>query len=96
MRAKQLVDEPASSAGYFSFRGRYHRSSYIEADKPMSWRLQREVTGGGALFDLGSHILDLLYFVLGEFDSVSGTLDTLIKERPRRKRQRGKGARRGR
>ena len=81
MRARQLVD-----AGFlgrlFSFRGRYHRSSYIESDKPMSWRLEREVTGGGALFDLGSHILDLLYFVLGEFDSVHGTLDTLITERP--------------
>ena len=81
MRAKQLLD-----AGFlgriFSFRGRYHRSSYIDGDKPMSWRLQRELTGGGALFDLGSHILDLLYYVLGEFDSVNGTLETLIKERP--------------
>ncbi len=80
-RAKELVD-----AGFlgrvFSFRGRYHRSSYIEGDKPMSWRLQREVTGGGALFDLGSHVLDLLYYVLGEFDAVNGTLDTLIRERP--------------
>jgi predicted dehydrogenase len=81
MRAKQLV-EAGFLGRLFSFRGRYHRSSYIEGDKPMSWRLQREVTGGGALFDLGSHILDLLYFVLGEFDSVYGTLDTLIKERP--------------
>ncbi|MCY4061465.1 MAG: Gfo/Idh/MocA family oxidoreductase [Chloroflexi bacterium] len=81
MRAKELVD-----AGFlgrvFSFRGRYHRSSYIEGDKPMSWRLQRDVTGGGALFDLGSHVLDLLYYILGEFESVNGTLDTLIRERP--------------
>ncbi len=81
MRAKQLID-----AGFlgrvFSFRGRYHRSSYISSEKPMSWRLQREITGGGALFDLGSHILDLLYFLLGDFAAVNGTLDTLIKERP--------------
>lgn len=81
MRAKQLV-EAGFLGRIFSFRGRYHRSSYIDSDKPMSWRLQRAVTGGGALFDLGSHILDLLYYVLGEFDSVYGTLDTLIKERP--------------
>ena len=81
MRAKELVD-----AGFlgriFSFRGRYHRSSYIDGDKPMSWRLRRELTGGGALFDLGSHILDLLYFFLGEFESVNGALETLIKQRP--------------
>lgn len=80
-RARQLVD-----AGFlgriFSFRGRYHRASYIDSQKPMSWRLRREVTGGGALFDLGSHIIDLLYYVLGEFDAVNGTLDTLIKQRP--------------
>ncbi len=80
-RAKELMD-----AGFcgrlFSFRGRYHRSSYIDAAKPMSWRLQREVTGGGALFDLGSHILDLLYYLLGEFSAVNATLDTLIPQRP--------------
>ncbi len=81
MRARQLM-ESGFLGRVFSFRGRYHRASYIDSGKPMSWRLQRAVTGGGALFDLGSHILDLLYFVLGEFDSVSGTLDTLIKERP--------------
>lgn len=80
-RAKQLM-----RAGFvgrvFSFRGRYHRSSYISADKPLSWRLQREMTGGGALFDLGSHILDLLVCLLGDFASVYGTLETFIKERP--------------
>ena len=48
----------------------------------MSWRLERDVTGGGALFDLGAHILDLLYYVLGDFAAVNGTLDTLIKQRP--------------
>lgn len=84
MRARQLIDE-GFLGRIFSFRGRYHRSSYIDSDKPMSWRLERAVTGGGALFDLGSHILDLLYYVLGEFDSVHGTLDTLITERPRAK-----------
>ena len=80
-RAKQLIDE-GFLGRVFSFRGRYHRASYISADKPLSWRLQREMTGGGALFDLGSHILDLLYFLLGDFGGVFATMDTLIKERP--------------
>ena len=80
-RAKALL-EAGFVGRIFSFRGRYHRSSYISADKPMSWRLQREVTGGGALFDLGSHILDLLYCLLGDFAAVNATLDTLIKQRP--------------
>lgn len=80
-RARQLMAEDFCGR-VFSFRGRYHRSSYISADKAMSWRLQREVTGGGALFDLGSHILDLLYYLLGDFAEVNATLDTLIKQRP--------------
>ena len=80
-RAKQLI-ESGFLGEIFSYRGRYHRSSYISRDKPMSWRLQREITGGGALFDLGSHILDLLYHLLGDVDSVNATLETLIKDRP--------------
>lgn len=80
-RARQLID-----AGFlgnlFSFRGRYYRSSYIDPNKPISWRQQKAIAGGGALFDLGSHVLDLLYMLLGEFGAVQATLDTLIKERP--------------
>jgi predicted dehydrogenase len=80
-RARQLI-EAGFLGQIFSFRGRYYRSSYISPDKPLSWRLRKAVSGGGALFDLGSHILDLLYYLLGEYGAVQATLDTLIKERP--------------
>jgi predicted dehydrogenase len=80
-RARQLMDE-GFLGRIFSFRGRYYRASYIDYDKPLSWRLRKEIAGGGALFDLGSHILDLIHYLLGEFDSVQATLDTLIRERP--------------
>ncbi len=81
IRARQLV-EAGFLGDIFSFRGRYHRSSYISYDKPLSWRLNRAIAGGGALFDLGSHVLDLIYYLLGEADAVQATLETLIKERP--------------
>jgi predicted dehydrogenase len=80
-RARQLV-EAGFLGRVFSFRGRYYRSSYIDANKPLSWRLSREISGGGALFDLGSHVLDLLYYLLGDFGAMQATLDTLIRERP--------------
>ena len=48
----------------------------------MSWRQQKAIAGGGALFDIGSHILDLLYALLGEFASVQATMETLIPNRP--------------
>lgn len=81
LRARQLV-EAGFLGRIFSFRGRYYRSSYISPQKPLSWRLSKEISGGGALFDLGSHVLDLIYYLLGDFGSVQATLDTLIKERP--------------
>jgi predicted dehydrogenase len=80
-RAKQLIDE-GFLGRVFSFRGRYFRSSYIDPSKPLSWRLSKEISGGGALLDLGSHIIDLIYYLLGPFASVQATMDTLIKERP--------------
>lgn len=80
-RARQLV-EGGFLGRVFSFRGRYYRASYISPDKPLSWRLRKEVSGSGALFDMGSHVLDLIYFLLGDFGSVQATLETLIKERP--------------
>ena len=82
-RAKQLVEE-GFLGRLFSFHARYHRASYISPGKPLSWRLRKEVSGGGALFDLGSHVLDLVYHLLGDFGSVLATLDTLIPERPLR------------
>lgn len=80
-RARQLIDD-GFLGRIFSFRGRYYRSSYIDPQKPTSWRLTKARSGGGALLDLGSHVLDLLYYLLGDFASVQATLDTLIRERP--------------
>ncbi len=80
-RAQQLI-QGGFLGRIFSYRGRYIRSSYISPDKPHTWRLNKASSGGGALYDLGSHILDLVYCLLGDFDSVQGQLETLIPERP--------------
>ncbi|RLE14599.1 hypothetical protein DRI96_01200 [Candidatus Aerophobetes bacterium] len=81
MRAKQLIRE-GFLGDVFSFRGCYLHSGYIDPSRPVSWRLDREKSGGGALFDLGSHILDLVRHLLGEYKSVFATSRTFIKERP--------------
>lgn len=80
-RAHQMISE-GFLGQIFSYRGCYYRSSYINPEKPLSWRLNKSIAGGGALFDLGSHILDLIYYLMGDFSSVQATVDTLIKERP--------------
>jgi predicted dehydrogenase len=80
-RARQMITDGFLSR-VFSYRGCFYRSSYINPNKPLSWRLSKDIAGGGALFDLGSHILDLVYYLMGDFASVQATVETLIKERP--------------
>ncbi len=81
MRAKKLIDE-GFLGKVFSFRGCYLHSGYIDPSRPMSWRLDKKKAGGGALFDLGSHVLDLIRHLLGEYRAVFAKSYTFIKERP--------------
>lgn len=81
MRARQLIEQ-GFLGRVFHFRGRYYRSGYISASKPYTWRLSKVQSGGGALFDLGSHLIDLVYYLLGDVEAVQAHLETLIPERP--------------
>ncbi|HLO01932.1 MAG TPA: Gfo/Idh/MocA family oxidoreductase [Symbiobacteriaceae bacterium] len=49
---------------------------------PMRWRLSKAESGSGVLGDLGSHMIDLARFLVGEISTVSGMLKTFIDERP--------------
>ncbi|MEU1182469.1 Gfo/Idh/MocA family oxidoreductase [Streptomyces sp. NPDC005820] len=68
---------------------RHVRVSYlqdwlVDPDFPLTWRLQREHAGSGALGDLGAHIVDLAQYLTGELlVGVSAQLETFVKERPR-------------
>jgi len=83
LRARQLVEEGLLGR-VLSFRGVYLHAGYVDPARPMSWRLDRKQGGGGALYDLGSHILDLLWWLLGDFANVSALTETFTRERPRR------------
>ena len=80
IRAFQLIQD-GELGRIFSFHARYFRSSYISDKRPISWRLQSEY-GGGALSDIGSHAIDLVYYLLGDIEAVNATLTTLISKRP--------------
>jgi len=49
----------------YAFRGELLHSSYLTAEKTMTWRLEKDKSGGGALADLGIHLIDLVRFLLG-------------------------------
>ncbi len=71
MRAKELIDN-GRLGRIISFRGAYYHSSAADTAKPAGWKQNRDICGGGVLFDLGSHIIDLIYHLCGAFDSVFG------------------------
>lgn len=60
----------------------YRRSGYLNASRPVSWRLDAQQSGGGAISDLGIHVLDLLRHLIGEIGAVEGQLQTFVKSRP--------------
>lgn len=81
IRARQLIDE-GRIGRIFTYRAEYLHSGYQNPDRPMSWRMKQEEGGSGALGDLGSHVVDLVRYLVGEFGSVQGHLETFIRERP--------------
>jgi len=81
MRARELmrdgfVGEP------LCFRAAYLHAGYVDPARPMSWRLDAERSGGGALLDLGSHIIDLVRHLLGEFRRVRAVTHIFTPRRP--------------
>jgi predicted dehydrogenase len=79
--ARQLIEEGALGEIYH-FRARYLQEWILDPNFPMVWRLKKDQAGSGALGDLGSHIIDLARFLVGEPTSVNGILRTFIEERP--------------
>ncbi|MDR0448130.1 MAG: Gfo/Idh/MocA family oxidoreductase [Treponema sp.] len=81
MRAKQLIDD-GRIGNIMSFHGAYLHSGSIAKNKPIGWKQDKAMGGGGVLFDLGSHILDLLHGLLGDFSEIFASTRTLYPERP--------------
>jgi predicted dehydrogenase len=66
----------------YQIRARYLQDWIADPAFPMVWRLDKTQAGSGALGDIGSHIIDLARFLVGEFTDVSALMKTFIKERP--------------
>jgi predicted dehydrogenase len=65
----------------YHFRGRFLQEWIADPTFPMVWRLDKATAGSGVIGDLGSHIVDLARYLVGEIRSVSGTTKTFITER---------------
>ncbi|MEI6131245.1 MAG: Gfo/Idh/MocA family oxidoreductase [Bacillota bacterium] len=81
MRAKEIIDE-GRIGKVLSFRACYLHSGSVDPNKAIGWRQDANIGGGGVLFDLGSHILDLMYHFLGEYKSIFANTETMYAKRP--------------
>jgi predicted dehydrogenase len=64
-------------------RASYRQDWLADPESPMTWRLDKDRAGSGALGDIGAHIVDMTQFVTGQpLTSVSGVMETLVGERP--------------
>ena len=79
--AKQLIDQGRLGTIYH-WRGAYLQDWIMDPDFPVTWHLKKDLAGGGPLFDLSSHNLDLARYLVGEPHAVTAVHKTFIKERP--------------
>jgi predicted dehydrogenase len=81
MKAKMLID-----AGFLgkpiSFRVEYYHSSNLDPAKPMGWKQDRAMGGGGVLIEMACHALDLVYSFFGRYARMSMESIILYGERP--------------
>jgi predicted dehydrogenase len=63
------------------FRARFLASSALRPDQRRTWRFDRAKAGSGAVGDLGSHLVDLARYLVGEPTVVSAVSKTFVGTR---------------
>lgn len=81
IRQMKTIMQAGEIGEVFHFRGRLFHGSYLDVNRPMSWRLRCPLSGGGAFMDLGAHLVDLTRCLLGEVATVRAITRTFVCER---------------
>jgi predicted dehydrogenase len=80
--ARELIAEGRLGA-VRHVRAAYLQDWLVDPDAPMTWRLNKDTAGSGALGDIASHAIDQVLFLLDEpVTEVSGRLHTFTPRRP--------------
>jgi len=89
--ARQLI-KAGEIGDVNQWRGVFMQSWLVDPNFPLTWRLQKDKAGSGALADLGSHSIDLARFLVGEIEAVCAMAHTFTKERPIPVKDEGRGS----
>jgi predicted dehydrogenase len=79
--ARRMVEDGRLGRIYH-FRARFADASFLDPEAPFTWHQDAEMAGSNALLDLGSHLVDLARFLVGEPEAVCGAVATFTSERP--------------
>lgn len=66
---KEEIEEN-SIGDIIDFKIKLYHKSYLNPNKKASWRTSA-ASGGGALLDLGVHLVDIIHFTLGDIEEVN-------------------------
>lgn len=81
MLAKQIIDSGQIGTP-MRFRGWFDQGFFNDPDLPFSWRCTRREAGSGALGDLGSHVISVAQFLMGNIDRTIAQTQTYFPTRP--------------
>ncbi|PLR76555.1 dehydrogenase [Bacillus sp. V3-13] len=79
--AKRYMEE-GKLGKVLNFRGTYLQDWSADPNSPLSWRFQKKIAGSGALGDIGTHVVDIARYLVGEITDVNAITKTWIPERP--------------
>jgi predicted dehydrogenase len=82
IRQIKTLIESGELGEIFNFRAHMFHASYLDVNRPMSWRLRQAQSGGGVFADLGAHLVDIVIYLMGGVAAVRAEARTFIKERP--------------
>jgi predicted dehydrogenase len=76
---KEAIEEN-SIGDIIDFKINLFHKSYLNINRKGSWRTQSG-SGGGALLDLGVHLIDVIHFTLGDIESVKAKTKIFFENR---------------
>lgn len=84
--AKQIIDEGRLGRLYY-YKGSYLNgyAHYENPETPFDWHHSSEMSGYGALGDLGTHAIDMARFLVGEVESVQSMSRNFVNSRPEKR-----------
>lgn len=79
--ARQLIAD-GELGELLHFEGHFFQDYAAEPALPFGWRFDKNVAGGGAFGDIGSHIMDIACALMGPVEAISARSRRLHERRP--------------